>query len=584
MNSVDNNRVGQNARPAGRIKSALLGEQAIYWLAAGLTAFFVLAPIVPVIIQAFVDRPLYESDWQFTFQNFVDFFTYDGVDSLSNIVWNTIIFSVIMTAVAQIIGTITAIIVGRTDLPLRGTFSDVLLWPLFVSHLIMGVGWLTIYGSAGYLTQLLQMNVGWVPWNIYSVTGMAVVAGLAQAPLTYIYVLYGSVNLADPSLEEAARTTGAKPLRILWSVTIPLARPAIIYSTMLNFVIGIEMLSIPLLFGEPENIDLFSTFLYHEGKEAIKPNMKLVAAASMILVIVVAALIWLQTRWLQGSERFETVRGKSSHPRRFKLGKLKWPLFTILALYVFFTILLPLAAVVLRSVVSFLTPMMPFWELFTFEHYKQVFHYPSHVRAITNTIMISVIGAGLGTCFYALIALVTQRSTFKHRVLLEYIALIPRAIPGLIAGIGIFYAIAILPMFSWLQNTMWILVVAYVMSNIPTGVSILSPPLYQIGKELDESARTSGASWWQACYAVVLPLLKPTMFSCYILLFVIFLRLYTTPLFLYSSGSEVMGVSMLLLWNAGENGPVAVFASLQIFMTLGMVYIAKKIWGVKIYG
>lgn len=87
-----------------------------------------------------------------------------------------------------------------------------------------------------------------------------------------------------------------------------------------------------------------------------------------------------------------------------------------------------------------------------------------------------------------------------------------------------------------------------------------------------------------AATRIVLPILKPTLFGCFALLFIIHLKTYVTALFLFSPGSEVMGTMMLFLWGAGDTGLVAAFASIQIVTTIIFVTAARRIFKVNIYG
>src|SRR3546814_9963679 len=109
---------------------------------------------------------------------------------------------------------------------------------------------------------------------------MSIVAGVSQMPLAMLYCL-GSTALANPILEDAARTCGAGPWRTTRSITLPLLTPAIAYSSLLNFTIALEMLSIPLIFGEPARISFFTTMLYPQGISTPPPNYGLVAAGAV---------------------------------------------------------------------------------------------------------------------------------------------------------------------------------------------------------------------------------------------------------------------------------------------------------------
>jgi iron(III) transport system permease protein len=561
-----------------------LGSQRSPLIQYGLaivTAVLVIAPIVPVVFQSFLAEALYDPEWNLTLGNYTGLFT---SPLLGELVWNSLLFSVFTTLIAQVVGAATAILVGRTDIPMRGMLGDMLLWPLFVSHLVLGFGWFLVYGPSGYGTGVVRMLTGVQdPWSLYTVGGMAVVAGVAQAPLAFLYCL-SATTAADPSLEDAARISGAGPMRTLWSVTIPLIQPAILYSAILNFTIALEMLAIPLLFGSPTNIQLFTTYLYVEGILAPQPNYGLVGTAAVLLLVVVTGLVWLQGRMLRESGRFVTVRGKAVRPRAFALERWKWPLFALLLVYILVAILVPMTGLLMRAFTSFVSPFIPPWELLTLEHVTMIFAYPTFRRSIVNTIIIASIGGLIATVYVIGIALVTHRSEFRFRRALEFLALYPRAVPGIIVGIGFFYAAILLPPMGWLRNTIWILVLAYTMRYIPTGFGAVVPSLLQLDRDLDRSARTVGADWWTTSRSIMLSLLKPAMFSCYALMFIHFFKEYVSAVFLFAPGSEVIGTTMLTFWIQGDTGPVSALAILQVVITIGFVYLARKTVGAKIYG
>ncbi|HET7409962.1 MAG TPA: iron ABC transporter permease [Paracoccaceae bacterium] len=553
---------------------------AIQWFVAVTTGLLVILPIAPVLYQAFLSEPVYSDEAVFTFANFYDLFTGEG---FAGILLNTAYFAGATTVIAQVLGVLGAVLVGRTDVPGRSFFGEMLLWPIFISHLVMAFGWFTMYGPAGYVTLFVKSLIGVDPWNLYTLTGMAVVAGISQAPLAYLYCIV-SARTADPSLEDAARSVGASPWKILISVTMPLMRPALIFGTIMNFVIAIEMLSIPLVFGGPVYVQVLTTYLYQEVFGSAVPDYGLVAVAAFLLLGVVAALMALQGRLMRNAGRFVTIGGKASRPRPFPLGRWKWAVFAGLMFYVVFGIGIVLGGLALRSFTVVLTPLMPISAVLTLGNYEIIASYPVYVRSITNTIMISVIGGILGTLLIVMIALVANRSEFRFRRSLENLSMAPRAVPGFIAGIGIFYAMGMFPPLGWLRNTIWILVIAYIMRYIPTGLGAISPALAQISADLDRSARTVGADWWRTSRSVMFRLLTPAMFSCFALLFIHFLKEYVTAVFLFAPGSEVIGTTMLQFWINGDNGPVSALATIQILITVVFVYGFRKISGVKIYG
>lgn len=568
-----------SAQPAGA--PVVDRSRWIMWGVAILTTVLVIGPIAPIVAQAFLDAPLYDEAATLTLANFARLVTEGGIGVIA---FNTVVFAVITTVVAQVFGAVGAIVIGRTNVPGRKWMGELLVWPLFVSHLVIAFGWFTMYGPSGYLTMLVRTMTGVTPWNLYTLTGMGVVAGLSQAPLAYLMCL-GAVTKADAQLEDAARTVGAGPFRALWSVTVPMMRPAIIYSGVLNFVVGIEMLSIPLLFGAPAGIQTITSFLYEEGiQAAVRPDYGIVGAAALILLLVVAGLVWLQGALMAGSGRFITVRGKASRPSIIDLGSWRWVAFAGLFAYVFFTIVVVFAGIFLRASVTFLTPLVPFWNLFTFDHFRLIFDNESYFRSITNSIVISLIGGVAGTALVAIITLIARRSEFVFGRALEYVALFPRSLPGIIAGLGFFYAVIWVPGLDAVRGTIWVLVVAFTVRYIPVGFGAIAPALAQIGDELDRGARVSGADWWTTVTRIVLPLLKPALFSSFALLFIHFFKEYVTAVFLYQPGSEIIGTTMLQLWAQGDNGPVSALATVQVVITAIFIFVARRALGAKIYG
>lgn len=565
----------------GRGKRPIDRSRLIYWGVAALTTVLVLGPILPIITQAFLDKPLYDDSADFTLANFGRLASEPG---MARVFLNTLYFGFLTMAVAQLFGAVMAVLVGRTNLPGRKWMGEVFIWPLFVSNLVIAFGWFTMYGPSGFITLAARSYLGVAPWNLYSVTGMGIVAGLSQAPLTYLMCL-AAVTKADPQLEDAARSTGAGPFRALWSVTIPMIRPAMIYSAVLNFVVGIEMLAIPLLFGGPSGIQTVTTFLYDKGiNAAVRPEYGIVGAAAIILLIIVALLVWLQGYLMKGAGRFVTVRGKASRPSILDLGRWRWPAFAFVFSFVFFTILSIFGGIFLRSAVTFLTPLIPFWKVLTTANFELVFGSANYVRSIVNSVVVATIGAAIGTFFIAVIALIARRSDFRYRRPLEYIALFPRSLPGIIAGLGFFYAVLWLPGADLIRGTIFVLILAFVIRYIPVGFGAIAPALAQIGEELDRGARISGADWWTTVTRIILPILKPALFSCYALLFIHFFKEYVTAAFLYQPGSEIIGTTMLQLVAQGDNGPVSALATIQVIITALFVLLARRLLGAKIYG
>jgi iron(III) transport system permease protein len=552
----------------------------LQWGVALATLFLVAAPLVPVMLQSLLSTPLYDGVGGLTGANYAALFT-DA--TLRSSVANSLVFAFLTTVIALVLGAGAAIAVGRTDVPGARFFGELFLWPLYLSQLVMAFGFSIMYGPSGYVTLAAQAVTGGTPWNLYTMGGMAVVAAICEAPVTFLYCL-NSTRMADATLEDSARIAGAGSLRTLWSVTLPLMRPALVYSAILNFTLALELLSVPLIFGGPVGIHFLSTFLYDEGIGASTPRYGLVGAAAVALLAIVTLLVWLQGRLLTNIGRFVTVKGKATRPRRFPLGWLRWPLALVMLVYTAFAVLAPLAGLALRAITTFLTPLVPLGDVLTTDHLKMIVSSTTYVRSITNSIAIALVGGALATVFVGLVAIVTQRSPFRHARALEYVALYPRAVPGLVVGLGFLWAMIVFRPLGALHNTIAILVLAFTMRYLPTGLGAVSPALLQISPELDRAARVSGADWWTTSWAMVMRLLKPALFSAFAVLFICFFKDYATAVFLFAPGSEVIGTTLLSFWIQGDAGPVAALAMVQVLITFAFVYGVRAAFGVRVYG
>ncbi|HZD53667.1 MAG TPA: ABC transporter permease subunit, partial [Woeseiaceae bacterium] len=385
-------------------------------------------------------------------------------------------------------------------------------------------------------------------------------------------------------LEDAARTMGAGPFAVLRRVTIPLLRPAITYAAMLNFIGCLEMLSVPLILGTPVGMDFFTTFLYMEGFSGNTPDYGILGAAAVVLLALISILILLQNRLLKGSARFVTIKGKAPRPKLLDLGRAGWLVAALLIVYFGLTLFVTVGGLFLRAFTTFLTPLMRPWDLLTFSNFSLIFSYDAYRRSISNSVLVSTLGAAVAVMLVALITVVIHRSGFRFRKALEFSALYPRAVPGIVAGIGFFWGMLLFPFLAPLHGTIGILILAFTMRTIPTAFGAISPALMQISTELDRSAQTCGADWWAAVRRIVLPILKPALLGAYVLLFLSFLKEYASAAFLYAPGSEIIGTTMLQFWTNGDAGPVAALAVVQIGITVVFVAVARRMLGVKAYG
>jgi len=549
-------------------------NQSIWWGAFIVLALFVAAPIVPTLVQSVRTKALYDSTGEFSLGAFARLFT---EAQFGEVILNTLTFAVLTTVMTLLIAVPIAVVVTRTNLPGKRLFETTMQWPYYVSSLIIGLGWMMIYGPAGFITELVRGIVGGQPWDLYTIPGMALIEAVSVAPIAYMFCRNALLQ-SDASLEAAAKTSGAPPLRILFSIVIPMMRPAIVYSAVLVFTVAVETLSIPLIIGIPAGITFFSTFLYKNGLQSLNPDYGLLGAASVIILLVAVVLVVTQTRLLRNAQRFVTVRGKATRPKPLDLGKLRWVAFVYVAAYVVIGAGIPLLGIFLRSFTFILTPLRNPLESLTLSNYTRIFEIPAYSGSIVNSLVVASVGAVLVTILVFVVALVAKRSSFRFRRGLDYLALAPQAMPGLIVGIGLFWAIAVLPfgLGGLIHGTLFALIIGFGFRALPSAYGAIAPSILQIGEELDKAANLSGADWLRTVRSILLKILLPSIASAFVLTFISMFKEYSPAIFLQSADSKVFGTTMLEMWAQGATGPVAALAAIQIAIISVVALVASK--------
>jgi iron(III) transport system permease protein len=568
----------QNLRPVAVTRPRFSWDTAVQWLVVIVTALLVIFPAWPIILQSFMSKPLYEKDRAFTFANYTNLL---GNARFWDVLVYTAAFAVATTILAVIIGIVLAVIINRTNIPLRSLYSNLVTIPYYVSPLVLAFAWMQMYGPQGFgtiLVRTLKLPI----WQLYSFGGIVIVSAMYYIPYTFLYAS-SSLALADPQLESAARIGGASPFRTILKVTIPLLRPAITYSALLTLVSSFELLSIPLVLGNSVGIDTLATYLYTIGVVGVNKDQGAVAAVAVLVVILVTGLVFLQSKLVSMERRFVTVGGKATRPKALDLGPWKGLVSFFVGLYVLLGIILPLGCIVLTSFVPFLSPFMNPLKMLTLGNYQGIFNSPAYRQSVVNSINISIFAAAIGIVFMAVAALIAYRSTFKYRNAVKYMALYPRAFPGIIVGIGFLWAFLLVPGLGSLRNTIIAISVAFIMRYLPLGFSAVSPAVLQVSDELDRAGRVAGATWLGTIRHILLPILRPALVSGYILLAISFLKEYSTALFLVAEGSRVIGTTMLELWKQGGAEPVAALSTIQMAITAVLIIGARKLLGVKLH-
>ncbi len=553
-------------------------DRVVQWSMVILTIALVVFPAWPIVYQSFMSKPLYDKERAFTLGNYTNILT-DG--KFWHILGYTAAFAIATTILGLIFGVFLAVLINRTNMPLRKFYSNLVTIPYYVSPLVLAFAWMEMYGPQGFGTIVIRM-LKLPTWQLYSFWGIVVVATMYYIPNTFLYAT-SSLALMDPQLESAARIGGATPFRTIINVTIPLLRPAILYSALMTLVSALELLSIPLVLGSSVGIDTLSTYIYLLGIIGVSKDYGAIAVVAIFIVLLVTILVFVQGKLTSMERRFVTVGGKATRPKLLDLGKSKGIVSGVVGLYILLGIILPLACIVLESFVPFLSPFANPFKMLTLKNYVDIFTSPAFRQSVTNSVLISVFAGAVGIIFMALAAITAYRSFFKGRSIVKYFSLYPRAFPGIIVGIGFLWAFLLIPGIGSIRNTIIAMSIAFIMRYLPLGFSAVSPAVIQVSDELDRAARVGGATWLGTVRHILLPILRPALLSGYIILAISFLKEYAVALFLFSEGSRVIGTTMIELWKQGGAEPVAALSTIQMVITAFLIFGSTKLLGVKLH-
>ncbi len=214
----------------------------------------------------------------------------------------------------------------------------------------------------------------------------------------------------------------------------------------------------------------------------------------------------------------------------------------------------------------------------TLENFNFIlFQYDLSKRSFVNSFFLSFAAASIAVILGLIIAIYNKRTENIGRSFLHYIMILPFAIPGIAMAVAFLWAY-IRPPFN-LYGTIWILLVAYIARRIPLCYMTCSDGITQINFELEESARILGASWFKTILKITVPLLKLSLASGWMLVFITSFRELSASILLYSPNSEVIAVTIITLFEEGEFEALSALSIVILAITLIFIGGSRKIVG-----
>ncbi len=492
---------------------------------------------------------------------------------------NSLFLSLMTATLATLFGLAFALVAARSNFIAKKPIRILSMLPIITPPFVIGLSLILLFGRSGVITQLLEFAFGIEPsrW-LYGLPGILFAQVLAFTPITFM-VLIGVVDGISPSMEEAAQTLRASRWRTFVTITLPLMRPGLAAAFLLAFIESMADFGNPLVLGG--NYEVLSTQIFYAIVGA-QNDQSQAAVLAIVLLIFTLAAFFIQRKWV-GTKSYTTVTGKGDSGIHAKLPKrVEYLSFGIVLPWTMFT-------VVIYTMVMF-GGFVQTWGLdhsFTLQHYSEAFAITTGDHGIVwsgaawnsffTTINISAISAPLTAIIGLLVAYLLVRQDFVGKQTFEFGTMLSFAIPGTVIGVSYVLAYNIPPI--ELTGTGVILVLCFIFRNMPVGVRGGMAAMSQIDKSLDEASLMLGANSFTTIRRVILPLLRPAIFSAMTYGFVRAITSISAVIFLVSADYDMATSYIIGRVENGDYGIAIAYSSVLIVVMLAVILLLQLLIG-----
>jgi iron(III) transport system permease protein len=502
--------------------------------------FFLVWPILLLLINSFNAA----TDWfveprTWGLRHWVNAFHRPG---LFRSLGNSVVIWALTMAASFPIGVAIAWTLARTKIPFSHSLEFLFWIAYMIPSLPTTIAWITLLDPDIGLINLALTKLPFIeqgPFNIFSVSGIVWANLMGNGIAIKVMLLTPAFRNMDASLEEAARVGGASNLRTMFRVTLPLMISPMILVFALQLLRVFTSFETEFLLGMPFGFFVYSTKIYALVRNEI-PNYGEATVLASITMLVIAIIIPLQ-RWILQRRRYTTITG-SFRPGLIDLGAWNNVTFGLIGGLLVLLTIGPLCVLVFGS---FMTRIGYFVLGYTLDHWRLVLADPVFVKALRTTLIISLTAAFCSPFLFSVLAYILVRTRLPGRVALDLMIWTSSSIPGILSGLGLLWLFLSTPMLNFLFGTIWVLILVVIIQGKTTGVNLMKSVFVQVGTDMEEAARVSGAGWIRTYFCIWVPLLMPTLILLAVMNFVI--AAGTTSSIVLLASRDTMTLSLLAL-------------------------------------
>ena len=505
-----------------------------------------------------------------TFKNYIKMFTTGGVlDSLGV----TVVTALASTILSVVVAVPMAWLVARTDMPYKQILTNFIYFAYITPPFLKGFAFILLFGPRAGIINKWLTAAGLPILNIFSMTGL--VFSLFMHLFVYVFMTTSTaLRTLDPEVEDAARISGASPLKTTLFITLPMVSPAITSGALISFVIGLNLFSLHAMIGMPAKIRLLTTEIYTFFSYPVRFSQA--ASWSVMLFVVAGIAMYINTAYL-GRKQFITVKGRGMRPDIVRLGRWRYVGVAYCSLVVLITLGLPVITLVVASFIRSWGAGVSLGNI-SLKHYKFILTEFSLTKiSLLNSFFLAVTAATCIVVLATVMSYIIIRSQVRGKKILDYLSMIPMTIPGIVLAVGLIWAYIRPPLL--LYGTYTIMLVAYVTKFYPIALKMTSSSLMQIEPELEDCVRIHGGSWFDSFLRVTVPLIKAGLIASWVMTFVLSLRELSASIILYSPGKQVAAVAFLQLWEEGLFEPLSAFSVILLIIVVISYSLVRRLGG-----
>ena len=469
-------------------------------------AAFFLWPVLQILRGGFVD-----ADGRLTFAYLAALLadpTYLGG------LLNSFLLACAATALALLLALPLAVVSDRFVFPGKSLLGSLVLVPMILPPFVGAIGIKQIFGQYGALNALLHhlgllASTETIDWfAVHQFWGIAIVEALSLYPIVYLNAIAALANI-DPAMEEAAQNLGCTGFRRFWKITLPLIRPGLFAGGTIVFIWAFTELGTPLIF----DYDRVTSVQIYYGLKDIGANPFPFALVAVMLVCSVALYAISKTLFGRSSHAMMAKATQASAARTLPAGRA-WLCTLLFAGITFLAVLPHLGVVLVAFSQDWYGTLLP--QRLTLDNFQLALGHDLTVPAIANSLRFASISTLVDLVLGIAIAYVVVRSKVAGRQALDFLAMLPLAVPGLVLAFGYLAMAQDGKFFSFLNPTRdptILLIIAYSVRRLPYVVRSAAAGFQQTSETLEEAAQNLGAPPLKAVVKITLPLIMANLIA-----------------------------------------------------------------------